>query len=511
MEWISILGIIGYGLYKSNDKTGKFVMESNSYISRGKKGSKFRDTVLSSGNRINETYDTQPTNMIKKYSNDAEKRWVAAQAPKQSGIILPNKRPAQVMPFYTSGKSMNTNGDYKQRKMELFSGNMLEGHSEFGAYKHKQEANSMFGMAPQGFVTSGGTVGNPPGDAELQKTRSVDNRTHNNVLPTEQVMVGPGLGVGPEVAATGGFHQFYRQLPLNVNEYKLTQLPGVLNHGASTVQKPEINQISQINKNPGALVMDYDDRPPLATTGAYLGLKQHGLEPRECAGLRPADSYSGIAAHTVDAHQSRYVDDTRGRQRIGDGQSVPPINKGTTMPSVGAYSNDSMKSETLASQREIANKFFGTAGPGAVQPNGSARPMYAPGATLREQYEGTYHTGPAKTVGPNAERMDILEIQPESRNAKRANQNRGHTPGKGRGNTFLPEGLGDVYIKGCETYSSNERSSRAVTTPTFIPYQGKNERSKKSQAENPWGDVGTLNIAKKQLAGNKLNVPLYKA
>jgi hypothetical protein len=48
----------------------------------------------------------------------------------------------------------------------------------------------------------------------------------NNLGPTEKVMVGPGLGVGSDVPATGGFQQVYRVLPNNVGAYRLTTLPG---------------------------------------------------------------------------------------------------------------------------------------------------------------------------------------------------------------------------------------------------------------------------------------------
>lgn len=48
----------------------------------------------------------------------------------------------------------------------------------------------------------------------------------NNLGPTEKVMVGPGLGIDPNVPATGGFQQVYRPMPNNVGAYKLTTLPG---------------------------------------------------------------------------------------------------------------------------------------------------------------------------------------------------------------------------------------------------------------------------------------------
>jgi len=48
----------------------------------------------------------------------------------------------------------------------------------------------------------------------------------NNLQPIERINVGPGLGYSANVAAAGGFHQFFRALPTNINEEKLTTLEG---------------------------------------------------------------------------------------------------------------------------------------------------------------------------------------------------------------------------------------------------------------------------------------------
>jgi hypothetical protein len=48
----------------------------------------------------------------------------------------------------------------------------------------------------------------------------------NNLAPAEKLQVGPGLGIGPDVAASGGFQQVYRVLPNNVGAYRLTTLEG---------------------------------------------------------------------------------------------------------------------------------------------------------------------------------------------------------------------------------------------------------------------------------------------
>ena len=48
----------------------------------------------------------------------------------------------------------------------------------------------------------------------------------NNLAPTEKNMVGPGLNVGADVPAYGGYQQLFRVNPTNVGAYRLTTLPG---------------------------------------------------------------------------------------------------------------------------------------------------------------------------------------------------------------------------------------------------------------------------------------------
>jgi hypothetical protein len=48
----------------------------------------------------------------------------------------------------------------------------------------------------------------------------------NNLNPNPWTRVGPGMGVGPNVPAYGGYQQLFRVLPTNTNEHRLTQLPG---------------------------------------------------------------------------------------------------------------------------------------------------------------------------------------------------------------------------------------------------------------------------------------------
>jgi len=74
---------------------------------------------------------------------------------------------------------------------------------------------------------SAGANRNPFGQPvyNLYNRQAVTNKM-NNFPPVERMNVGPGLGVGPNIKATGGFQQVFRVLPTNVNEERLVQLDG---------------------------------------------------------------------------------------------------------------------------------------------------------------------------------------------------------------------------------------------------------------------------------------------
>lgn len=89
------------------------------------------------------------------------------------------------------------------------------------AYLPSKEAiSSLQDMSP---MTNRMPFGQPVYD--LYNRQNVSNKM-NNLQPIERIHVGPGLGVGAKVPAIGGFQQYFRVLPNNVNEEKLVTLPG---------------------------------------------------------------------------------------------------------------------------------------------------------------------------------------------------------------------------------------------------------------------------------------------
>jgi hypothetical protein len=94
----------------------------------------------------------------------------------------------------------------------------------------------------------------------------VPSNKFHNVRPTKQVQVGRGLGVGPEVPAAGGFHEFFRVMPKNVNEYRKTNLPGNVNPGKALVAR-----------EPNQVVMRKNNVDREFETRGYTGVKSAGF------------------------------------------------------------------------------------------------------------------------------------------------------------------------------------------------------------------------------------------
>lgn len=83
----------------------------------------------------------------------------------------------------------------------------------------------------------------------------------NNVQPTEKQRIGPGLGIGQDVPAFGGYQQLYRVMPNNVGAYKLNTLPGRAGPANPIVKKSAmIGELTQ--DRPARTFATWERRPP---------------------------------------------------------------------------------------------------------------------------------------------------------------------------------------------------------------------------------------------------------
>ena len=270
----------------------------------------------------------------------------AAKDPKRSGVILQQQLVQnKLQPFFRSARGQNTNDGMKNRLHDLFTGSTLFDKSQTGTYQHKVEAPSLFKPVPQA-VSSSGSAGNP---VCLDRQMPVPSMLQNNVLPTEQIRVGPGVGLGAEVTAADGFHPQLRIMPQNVNEYRINQLETrVIAGGARNSMRP-VDPNQTVNRPPR--VWDINRRPPeqgMAAVTARTHRPEIGLK---CVDDRyEGDEYFGHARQPGPAlADNAAFENTRTRHDQHPG--LPLTNATAARSGVGGFTHAEFDTQRLDSQQ----------------------------------------------------------------------------------------------------------------------------------------------------------------
>jgi hypothetical protein len=269
-----------------------------------------------------------------------------AKDPKRSGVVLQQQLVQhRLQPFFRSARGQNTSDGMKNRLHDLFTGSTLFDTSETGTYKHKVEAPNLFQPVAQA-VTSSGSAGNP---VCLDRQMPVPSMVQNNVLPTEQIRVGPGVGIGAEVSAADGFHPQLRIMPQNVNEYRINQLETRINIGSSMNSMRPVDPNHVVNRPPR--IYDINRRPPereMASVTARTHRPEVGLR---CVDDRyHGDEYFGNPRHPGHAvsDQSAFENTRiRGDQNAG----LPLTNVTGARSGTGGFTHASFDSHRLDSQQ----------------------------------------------------------------------------------------------------------------------------------------------------------------
>ncbi len=403
------------------------------------------------------------------YVERAEERWRAARDPALTGIVTPHTKLTNAqLPFFTSAKKQNTNDGVKQTLLETFTGANGMDTSLTGTYRNKREVEAMFSpsySAQQ--VTSSGSAGNSLYDR--QDMRFENAPWQNNVLPAEKIYVGRGIGVGPDVPATDGFHPMYRVMLKNVGEYKKNNLPGGINHGASYVHKATKQAKVAINHNPGSGVYDQHRRPMMPSMAAVHAPKVHpqlAQDPNTRPKPMDLDRFGNPSRP---GHEVRGFKETRvGYECGGDhhdrNHSLPRVNPTGAGSGVGAFTHSAFDPSRIeAQQREEAARSGHISGPtarqlptgqllpatqremsvaapvggiGVIRSGGAARKM----DTLRTTLRDTQGVNSALTGAKAAVQAGMLDnvwrFKRLDREAKRGDQLVQHTPGAGRMNVL---------------------------------------------------------------------------
>ena len=225
-------------------------------------------------------------------------------------------------------------------------------------YPQKREMESFADIAIQ--QRSGGQ------EILNMRNRMYDQGRMNNLSPIEKQLVGPGLGVGADTPAVGGFQQMFRVNPVNVGEYRLTTLPGRtgpardITGGRSAVvgelthNKPETTAFlpSRLPAMPGraqgmsgVVPRNEHEKTKRTTTRSETGLRNDGL------GFNGAKRF--ISAQTVSQDPTRFKSDRNDTQYNYYNQPAPGITNFR-----GAYTNSAASQVTAKTNEELMKYGF---------------------------------------------------------------------------------------------------------------------------------------------------------
>lgn len=481
---------------------------------------------------------TKGAQQIGRYNAEARKKWNQSLMPHLTGVVSPNTArdisASGMLPFFKSERTQGTNDAMKQRRLEMYTGALDMGTSSTGTYRNKTEVPLEHPANPQE-VRSSGSQGNPVSARQME--RFAVPRFHNNVAPTPQVRVGPGLGLSAEAPATDGFHPMLRILPSNLDvEMRKNEL-------GPTATVAGFNRIAS-GTNPVAVAKNRPDNPtvqscnrPLAKSrAAATAQAYHPTEDgRAGIGKVVGGEYFGGAASVTSALMETAV--TEGRDRSDAHGGLPVVNLTGAAYGVGGFVNGEFETGRFASQQREMHSEFGFlssqnkarvapagqllpatnrdltrrdtllhAAMTPTMPVGESRPMQAPRATLRQQYVTQTPMTNVKagfgTTMTNATRE--VELY---REAKRGSQVTSRINAPGRMNVRKPDGAGRTRFK----VDHNPRCQSAlptVRTNTKYGAAGKlTSNFNKLDDAHPY--AATFDLVRNQLGNNPYAMPAY--
>jgi hypothetical protein len=198
------------------------------------------------------------------------------------------------------------------------------------------------------------------------RNRMYDQGRMNNLSPVEKQLVGPGLGVGADTPAVGGYQQMFRVNPVNVGEYRLTTLPGRsgpaadITGGRSAVvgelthNKPETTShlpsrrpvmAGRAQGMSGVVPRNEHEKTKRTTNRSETGLRQDGL------GFNGAKRF--ISAQTVSQDPTRFKSDRNDAQYNYYNHAAPGIHSHR-----GAYTNSAATQVTAKTNEELMKYGF---------------------------------------------------------------------------------------------------------------------------------------------------------
>lgn len=429
-------------------------------------------------------------------------------------------------PFFSSEKTQNTNTNVKQTRMELFTGALDQCTSSTGTYVSKTENSTRFkpaeSMTP---VTSGGSAGNPNSVAD-HASYYVSSKK-NNTGPIEPIRVGPGLNVATDVAATGGYQQFFQIRPKLVNDYKKTgTLPGRIIPGASAIQHPQAPSLMQRNHRPKVF-----EAAPLQPNGSSYGFAPTSRENFASNGqVGSQTGYMGIATGEIPAPCETSINPTRSkddrtrayplgiandeRQGIGGFAGAPGVSGvtlrttdrewgasagvGPAQAGSGAYVSGY---DARVTGRQTNSGALPIGGPSSFVSSGSSIPgrnPECPRTTIKEQGNFSYVGGAGGASAPSVQSHITKNL--DHSKTKRDQLLVGHTPGVQTINSFNHD-FGSA--RGRED-SHTSRVPQGSQTSALYGELGQVVSKHSASDRNPHDNPEDYGLVKRQLGNNPL-------
>lgn len=324
------------------------------------------------------------------------------------------------LPFFKN-KGLTLNATQSQRRMEDLTGTFGAGSAD-NTWRHKSEARAAFEPTPQQ-IDSSGSQGNPAQDRRMPFVSALQN----NVSAAPRVQVGPGMGVGTDVAAAGGFGGAYRPKVTNVNGYRVSRgVPGRVNAPGASNEAIATDPGELANRAPPR-VYEMARRPLVRGSGmaSVAAAKAGETFTSGVSGCKfPSNAatedflLTGPAGTATPAHALGVSDDRKGPYAYTDERNKNDAHGGTVLgpstgiPAAGGYAHFAGTHDMARiykTMRETRNggEAFGTAASAVPAPRAAEQVVDQP--TSREQLLEGYSGNPAHANGLAVRQQDGLQ------------------------------------------------------------------------------------------------------
>ena len=264
-------------------------------------------------------------------------------------------------PFFTSAKAQNTNDAVKHQYMETFTGN------DQNMFQHKREVenSNLEHHLEHGQVFGTQNLTGAQYNDEVNRFKNSLEGVNwmNNTLPFEQEKVGPGLNIGPETAAKGGFHDTFRILPDNVNSYKKNTFQGRVIPGKAENSNQTLHQ--EVTKQKNDTFYSASKHPHMPTKTDFTA---HEVMPQHLDSNSQRGTCTDYLSHP---HQNTHYSYTNEHTRIYDSSNCEKLgnphnqNQGNFIPQTFlTHSTDreqcAQLSNTFINSGHVVNNKLGT-------------------------------------------------------------------------------------------------------------------------------------------------------